>query len=121
MEKINLATLAALCVRNEDGTIDVQSTLYDIEDALDVLRTQESESLAAIANAVHQVFDAHLGQVLSMPAVCSIASGLMGVTPQEFVETQKAVGLWVRTSNQFRVAKGKGGGVTRLRDIPEKA
>jgi len=116
----NIKNLSEVAVRNDDGTINVQASLFEIEDQLVALASKEEESLEAISNAVHSVFDDHLGATLAMPAVCSFASALMGVEPKDFVETQKAVGLWIRTSNQFKIAKGKGGGVVRLRDVPEK-
>lgn len=118
MEKIN--GLSSVCVRNDDGTINVQATLFEVEDQLLELASKETESLGAISEAVHSVFDQHVGQTLPMPHICSAACGLMGIGPSEFVETQKAVGLWVRTNNEFKVSKGKGGGVVRLRDVPEK-
>lgn len=118
MEKIN--GLSSVCVRNDDGTINVQATLFEVEDQLLKLASKETESLGAISEAVHSVFDQHVGQTLPMPHICSAACGLMGVGPSEFVETQKAVGLWVRTNAEFKVSKGKGGGVCRLRDVPQK-
>ena len=114
MEKIN--GLSSVCVRNDDGTINVPATLFEIEDQLLALAVKETESLGAISAAVHAVFDQHVGANLPMPHICSTACGLMGIGPSEFVETQKAVGLWIRTNNEFKVSKGKSGGVVRLRD-----
>jgi hypothetical protein len=110
--------LAGLCVRHSDGTVDVDATLSEVADQLVALAEAEATLAGAISEAVHGVFDAHLGKVLPMPAVTSLAVQAMGVSPEHFATTTEAVATWIRNCGQFRVAKGKGGGVARLRDLP---
>jgi hypothetical protein len=110
--------LAGLAVRAADGTVDIEKTLDGVLAQLIALSEAEATLAEAISEAVHGVFDAHLGKVLPMPAVTSLAVQAMGVSPEHFATTTEAVATWIRNCGQFRVAKGKGGGVARLRDLP---
>lgn len=112
MEKIS--GLADSAVRATDGSIDVEATLAGVAEQLLALVEAESTLNENIAAAVGAVFDTHWGKVLPMPAVCSLAAGLMGVTPDAYTETVAAIGRYIRSNAAFKVAKGKGGGVSRL-------
>ena len=116
MEKIS--GLADSAVRATDGTINVEATLAGVAEQLLALVEAESSLSGSIAAAVGAVFDTHRGKVLPMPAVCSLAAGLMGVTPSEFNETVNAIARHIRSNATFKVAKGKGGGVSRIADAP---
>lgn len=105
--------LSDLCVRTTEGIIDVEQTLAKVAETLQVLVEKEAVGMAAISQAAHAVFDQHTGP-LSMPVVCSYTFQNLGLPPSEYVDTCKAIALYVRTSPQFKVAKGKGGGVSRL-------
>ena len=116
MEKIS--GLADVAVRAEDGSINVEATLAGVAEQLLALVEAESTLSGSIAEALATVFDTHRGKTLPMPAVCSLAAGLMGVSPSEFNETVAAIGRHIRSNAAFKVAKGKGGGVSRLADAP---
>ena len=116
-----ISNLSECAVRFTDGTIDVEESLLAFQTQLEELSLKEEGSLDAISQAVNAVFDLHLGKVLPMPAVCAIAAQRMGVTPSEYTETNKAIGLWIRNNAAFKVAKGKGGGVHRVCDAAPKA
>jgi hypothetical protein len=119
MEKIN--GLADVALRATDGTIDVESTLAGVAEQLLALVEAESTLSGSITTAVGCVFDTHKGKVLPMPAVCSLAAGIMGVAPDAYNETVAAIQRHIRSNATFKVAKGKGGGVSRLADAPPKA
>lgn len=114
--------------RNEDGTVNVNETLYAAENALLALQTQESLQGESIGKHVHAVFDQHIGKKLTIPSLqASVLHLMMAENPGEastimdnYKEWQDAVRVFVRNSNEFDVAKGKGGGAYRLRDIPPK-
>jgi len=114
--------------RNEDGSINVSDTLYNAENSLLALQTQESLQGESIGRHVHAVFDQHLGKKLTIPSLQASVLNLMmqddsvdaSVIMDNYKEWQDAVRLFVRNSNEFDVAKGKGGGAYRLRDVPPK-
>lgn len=116
MEKIS--GLADVAVRAEDGSINVEGTLAGVAEQLLALVEEESTLSGSIATAVGCVFDTHKGKVLPMPAVCSLAASLMGVTPDAYNETVAAIQRHIRSNATFKVAKGKGGGVSRIADAP---
>jgi len=114
--------------RNGDGTINVNETLYKAESQLHALQTQESLQEDAISRHVHAVFDQHIGKKLTIPGLQASVlhlmmaenSGEASTIMDNYKEWQDAVRVFVRNSNEFDVAKGKGGGAYRLRDVPPK-
>ena len=118
MEKIN--GLEELAVRGTDGAIDVSATLTAIGEQLLARAEYEAGLGERISAAVHSVFDANLGKTLASPALASFAATAMGVTPSNYAETVAAISLWVRHNPEFKVAKGKNGGCSRVCDTPPK-
>lgn len=110
--------LSVCAVRFTDGTIDIESTLEGLESQLSALAASEENSAERIGEAVHAVFDAYKGQVLTMPALVNAALGHLSVTPDTFAAESAAVAEYVRQrkDGEFKIAKGKGGGVSRVCD-----
>jgi hypothetical protein len=121
-------TITVAVVRNEDGSLDVNGTLYNAEEKL--LEKQSLESLQGetISRHVHAVFDMHVGKKLTIPSVqSSVLHLLMQENPENaaaifdnFKEWQEAVRVFIRNAPEFDVAKGKGGGAFRVCDVPPK-
>lgn len=119
-----IKNLNSAVVRTTDGIIDTEATLASFAEQVLALVDQEEERGVDIDLAANAVFDANRGVTLSMPFVCGavvqalVAKGL--VTPATFNTMLAQVGAWVRSNPAFKVAKGKGGGVVRLCDVPPK-
>jgi hypothetical protein len=115
--------LGACAVRFTDGTINVEATLEGLESQLSALAASEEDSAERIGEAVNAVFDAYKGQVLTMPALVNAALGHLDFTPDTFATESAAVAEYVRQrkDGEFKIAKGKGGGVSRVCDTPPKA
>ena len=118
--------LATYCVRDEKGSIDVDATVAKFR--ADVLRHQverETEQ-ATIGTAVHAVFDEYPGASLNMPYVQSQTLSKLNAQPENFKALGKRVQRFIQenAANErsagmtFRIAKGKGGGVSRWVDVP---
>lgn len=121
-------TISIEVSRNEDGTINTNETLYNAENQLLALRTEESLQHDSLSRHVHAVFDTHLGKKLTIPNLqASVLHLLMNeseentsVIMDNYKEWQDAVRTFIRNSSEFDVAKGKGGGAFRLCDVPPK-
>lgn len=124
MTTINLATFA---VRDEAGELDLSATVAKFEGALLQYQAERETELATIGAAVNAVFDAHKGASINMPAVTSLALQKLNVQPETYKALSERVQAFVRDNASeergggiFRIAKGKGGGVSRWADVPEK-
>ena len=115
--------LSACAIRFVDGVIDIQATLEGLENQIMDLVDAEEQSASRIGEAVNAVFDAYKGQTLTMPALVNAALGHLPVTPATFATESAAVAEYVRQrkDGEFKIAKGKGGGVSRSCDTPPKA
>jgi len=111
--------LGSCAVRWDDGTINVEDTLRGLRTQLEDLALAEEEGAERIATAVHAVFDQYKGQTLNMPSLVNAALAHLSVTPATFAAESAAVADFIRLrKTEFRIAKGKGGGVTRICDAP---
>ena len=104
--------------RNEDGTINIDTTCDEVYRQVLELSVAEETSAKEVGVAVHAVFDMHLGKTIPMPAACSLALVKMECPYERFVEQEEVVRVFIRNSSEFKVNKGKGGGVVRLCDQP---
>lgn len=119
MEKIS--GLGSVCVRLDDGTINIEATLEGVAEQLVALAEQEANDSVRIASAVGAVFDLHLGKVLTMPALVNAALGHLTFTPETFAAVSEQVAEYVRNNKAtYSITKGKGGGVRRICDTPAK-
>lgn len=113
--------IAQYTVRNADGSIDHEGTLAKF--AGDLLRFEAERELEreVIANAVHALFDKHLGKRLNTPFVVGEALKALNAQPENYKVLTEKVQDFIRTSPDFHTGKGKGGGVARLCDLtPEQ-
>ena len=111
MEKNNLAEF---CVRH-NNVIDVQETIRSIEIQLNELVLFVANLERNIREAVHKVFDGYEYKTITMPALISATLYHLGVTPEKFASTSQAVSEFIRANaNEFKVTKGKGGGVSKI-------
>lgn len=118
--------LGSFCVRNEAGELDLSRTVQKFEGELLKYQVERETELATIGAAVNAVFDEHLGACINMPAVTSLALQRLNVQPETYKALSERVQAFVRDnagergSSVFSIAKGKGGGVRRWADTPEK-
>ncbi len=111
--------LSAFVVRAADGSVDEGATQEKFAGELSAwIHSQEEES-GEIALAVSAVFDSSpKGANLPMPALVSLTCQALAVTPETYVSTSEKVHAFIRNCPEYKVAKGKGGGVKRVCDIP---
>lgn len=123
MTSVNLATF---CVRDESGAIDVGATVLKFEGEVQKYQAERELESETVGAAVNAVFDEHRGAVINMPAVTSMALTRLGVQPETYKVLSERVQEYIRTNatdtrgGLFRIAKGKGGGVTRWADCADK-
>lgn len=112
--------IAQYTVRNADGTIDHEGTLAKF--AGDLLRFEAEREVEreVIAGAVHALFDKHLGKRLATPFVVGEALKALNAQPENYKVLTEKVQDFLRTDPKFSISKGKGGGVGRVCDLPEK-
>lgn len=123
---INLATFA---VRDSSGNVDLDGTMVKFQSELLKFQAERETETAVIAEAVTAVFDQHRGANIQMPAIVTLALQRLNVQPESYKVLSERVADFVRANagteraegKTFRIAKGKGGGVTRWVDVPEKA
>lgn len=107
--------------RSETGSVDVDATIAKFAGELQSYLNGVETLSDSIGVAVEQVFDAHKGASIPLPALVSIALTALGVSPTNFTEMSEAVADYVRSHKDvYQMSKGKGGGVRRIADIPPK-
>jgi hypothetical protein len=113
MERIN--NLASACVRNNNGSIDVEETVHEFTNQVTTLSEVEASLRNTIGIAVNAVFDSWGDKPMTMPTLCALAVAQMSVKQEDYSVAVAAVGVYVRSNvATFNVARGKGGGVRRL-------
>jgi len=122
-----MSTFSIQVVRFSDGSVDRDSTLERAEQALDAFIVETSEHDARLASVVGAVFDKLNGARANMPYVVSQCLSALGTKPEQFKQVAEDVANFIRASSGtrasgavYRIAKGKGGGVSRWRDVPLK-
>lgn len=105
-----------------NGVVDVDASLDLAKSALNKFvadkRTQDTD----LHNAVHAVFDEHLGSAIAMPALVSLTLAKLNVQPENYKSLGDKVTTFVRErsgdkgSASFSITKGRGGGVKRWSD-----
>jgi len=112
MEKIN--NLASVCVRNNDGSIDVEETMNEFSNQVTTLAEVERSFRNVIEVSVNTVFDTWGDKPITMPTLCAFAAQNMSVRPEDYTETLAAIRSYVQNNvTTFKVKKGFGGGVKR--------
>jgi len=101
-------------VRGTDGSIDITSSVNQFATQLATL-SQAEVSTDSIAEAVDSVYDGQeAGKRLPMAALVSLATTELSPEADKISAVQKRVHSWVRAQARFSIAKGVGGGVSRL-------
>ena len=120
-------TLQSYCVRNADGSIDLDATVTKFSGDLLRFQTERELEAEAVGVAVNAVFDQFPGAKLNMPAVTSMALQKLNVQPENFKTLTEKVQGYIRdragdreSGALYHIGKGKGGGVVRWADVPVK-
>lgn len=113
-------------VRDSSGSVNVASSANAYAEALTKWCSSNEVASETIETAVEAVFDRHPGR-LPMPALVSAAVNELGSTPAQFKTLSDRVHGYVRGQaklGRLEVAKGAGGGVSRVclpgEEIPAK-
>lgn len=110
-------------VFGSDGMVNLDATLSAFEVSLSKLASETETQLTSIATAVSAVFDKHLGQRMTLPALCSYTVAELNGQPMNWTVLTERVTDYVHAQAKLGVlsiAKGKGGGVARTADLPAK-
>lgn len=119
MEKISNLSLA--CVRYTDGTINEAATLESFKTQVVELIDEEELLGGRIETALQATFKQYRGQTLTMPSLVNVVLVHLTVTPDKFACYSAAVAEYVRNRPEtYKIAKGKGGGVSRIADAVAK-
>ena len=119
--------LQSYCVRNPDGSIDLDGTERKFSGDLIRFQTERELEAEAVGFAVNAVFDQYPGVKLNMPAMTSMALQRLNVQPENFKSLTEKVQEYIRdragerdSGAPFHIGKGKGGGVFRWADQPQR-
>jgi hypothetical protein len=119
MTTINLSTFA---VRDDSGDVDVDATCEKFAQVLLQYQAERETESATIGAAVNAVFDQHRGATINTPAITSLVLQRLNAQFEQYKVLSERVHSYIRSnagekgSALFRVAKGKGGGVSRWSD-----
>lgn len=109
--------LDKFAMRTKDGSVDVQATHARFTHELHHFISSEKMDNEVIAAAVRQAFATHNVTTLPMGAVLQYTMELLNVAPPDYSMIRDRVQKYVRNNvNRFKVAKGKGGGVSWIPD-----
>lgn len=120
MEVKNIANLSDCCVRFADGSIDKEETLRLMAEQVMALEHRESGVQDRVRGAVESLFDRKLGQSIVMKNFGSIVAASLAIEPEDYDLVIDAANQYVRSNSEYKITKGPGGGVKRLRDQPKK-
>jgi predicted secreted protein len=123
-----LAAVLPFVVRTPDGKTDELASLNKFRDALGKFTAERETEETTIAAAVTEVFDENKGVNINMPALQSLVLHKLNVSPATFKVMGDRVAEYVRAHSSakreegglYKIGKGKGGGVSRWSDVPEK-
>jgi len=108
------------------GTIDRDASIAAFSAALDAHIVETETEGAALADAVHAVFDGSTpGKVMTTPTVVALAMTHLSFTPETYQLLADKVKSFLqensskeRDGSLFRSKKGQGGGLSRWADVP---
>lgn len=114
-------TVVGFVVRGSDGLINRDASIAKFSAAFVEYVTSQAAQRAALSEAIHAVFDAYRGQVISTRFVCDAVRANLKTDHSNFTKVGKAVtellGL-MRKSGELRFQHGPGGGYARVSDVP---
>lgn len=113
--------LNSYVVRGSNGSIDSSATVAKFQAELAAFETGTAEEQTNIANAVSVVFDENpKGKRITMPTLCSLSVAKLNAEVTNFQALHDKVRAFVKANTvTYGIAKGKGGGVARLADLPK--
>jgi len=112
--------ISSYVILSAQGSIDHEGTISKFSGDLLRFEAERETENATIGQAVHALFDLHLGKRLPMPYLTGEALKSLNAQPENYKVLSDKVAEFVRTSPQFDTAKGKGGGCGRVADLPVK-
>jgi hypothetical protein len=112
--------ISSFIVLNNNGSINHEASISQFAGALRKYEAEREVESATIGGAVHAIFDTHKGKRLPMPYLTTEVLRALNVQPENFKTLSDKVQEYVRTSPEFSVAKGKGGGAGRVCDLTDK-
>jgi hypothetical protein len=104
--------LAQYIVRLTDGSLDLDSTTLKFQADCEKYEIENKADNAAVKDAIHAVFDQYPSNI-NMPALVSLVAGKLGASPAQFETIKDRVADVIHASPEFKVAKGRNGGVSR--------
>jgi hypothetical protein len=111
-----LATYVVLAA----GSVDVDATMTKFEGDLVKFCAERELEGSQIGDAVHSVFDSHVGQHIAMPALVSLTLTKLGAQPANWALMTERVQEFVRSDSSLYIGRGKGGGVSRRADLSKE-
>lgn len=112
--------ITSFIVRAADGSIDHEASVSQFAGALLKYEAERETEMATVAGAVNALFDQYKGARLNTPFLVGEALRRLNAQPENYKTLSERVTEFVRTSPQFTIGKGKGGGVARIADLPTK-
>jgi hypothetical protein len=114
--------LNTFVVRDEAGELDVDGTMEKFQGVLLQYQAERETELATIGAAVNAVFDNFRGTAINMPALTTLTLQRLNCQPETCKALTARILDYVRSNagTVFQIAKGKGGGVSRISDAAAK-
>lgn len=111
------------------GSVDRSATLQAFAAALDTRITEREADSETLGLAVSEVFDKHPGAAVNHDALVSLVAPSMNVGIAGYSLLKERLHSYIKENSAdtreagalFSVRKGKGGGIRRWSDTPEKA
>lgn len=106
------------------GRIDQAAAQTAFNSALLALIAEREVETEHLARAVGELFDQHMGKPIQMPTLGSMVAQKLNAQPENFKTLSGRACEYVRANadgkgdNLYQIAKGKGGGVKRVSDLP---
>ena len=118
VDKVAVVDFASYVQLGTDGNPNRDEAIARFSSQLDEYIASSRETIDRIATAVHAVFDSNRGQRLQMEPLLHLSLIQMGAQPSELTRLRTMIHSFIQASTEvFKVAKGKGGGVMRLADM----
>jgi len=108
--------VTTLLVRNFIGLLDVESSMKNIQAALEAKAKSEKLKVLEMSAILCDIFDANPeGMRIPMPTLVPMVMGKMKVPAYLYSETVAEVEAFIRSSTTtFNISRGRNGGVMRV-------
>lgn len=117
--------VSSFVVLTTAGLVDVAASAAKFDSALATYIAERETETVKIGDAVNAVFDSHLGKTLTMPVLQSLATAQLNAQPENWKVLSDRVAQYARDNagpdGTLKIAKGKGGGVSRRCDASAPA